>query len=48
MKTIIDVDTFRKVRKLGYSQFSAFLNKIYMSKHSKTARRPLKALGWQM
>ena len=44
MKTIIDVDTFRKVRKLGYSQFSAFLNKIYIQAF-KDGQKAAEGLG---
>ena len=44
MQTIIDAQTFRTVKKFGYGQMSAFLNKIY-AEAFKDGQKAAEGLG---
>lgn len=44
MKTIIEPDTYRKVKNMGYGQFSAFLNRIYCEAY-KDGQNAAEGLG---
>lgn len=44
MKTIIDTETFRKVKKFGYGQMTVFLNRIY-AEAFKDGQKAAEGLG---